>query len=400
MNKFIVLFCGMAAVGIADPGTLSLERALELARIHSPGLRAARTELQASEKGLGAAGLWKNPELEFDAEGLGWDNDLFSQGEYTVGVSQEFQLGGKQEKDRVAAQRSVEVFSQALREKERKLAAELRRLFIEVVFLQETQTVRSEQMELAREFVEVAKQRHQAGSRSELGVVQAELAYGEARLLLACCFGDLLAAQERLASLIGVPRTELGTLAAPYYELETLDGVVGVDESHPMLQRLTAEAERIRAGAERAKAQDISNVSLGAGYRHKATDNVNTFVFSASIPLAFHRQGRADHAVEWLRAEAVLVAREEALRRIQAELASLLALYDGAKYQVELMENNLIPAAQRAYELSKAGYDMGRYSWLELIMAQQNRADIQVRYIEFLRNAHLAHAQILQIISK
>jgi len=233
MNKYIVLLCSVAvAVGgvsnpalhvaaIQDHGTLSLEQALELARTTSPELRAAWMHAQAAEKGIGAAGLWKNPKLKFEGEGLGWDNDLFSEGEYTLGLAQEFQLGGKRKKDRAVALKSVGVANQAALEKELMLADAVRLAFLDVVFLQESGKVQVEQEELGRAFVEVAKRRYKAGGGSELEVVQAELELGKILFSQTCCLGELVAAREMLASLIGLSIQDLPNPTAPYYELES-----------------------------------------------------------------------------------------------------------------------------------------------------------------------------------
>ena len=399
MNKLIMLFCGLAASGFAESGNLTLEQALELARTNSPELRAARMAAQAVEKGIDAAGLWKNPQLKFEAEGIGWDNDLFSEGEYSLGLVQEFQLGGKQKKERAVALQSVGIANQALREKELALTAEVRQAFIGVMAQQETGKVRAEQEQLGRAFLEVANRRRKAGGGSELDVVQAELALEEIILLQTCCFGDLLAAQETLGALIGIPAKELVGLTAPYYELKSL-GSLAIADSHPSLQRLEAQTEKIRAEAQQAKAQDVSNIWLGAGYRYEAEGDINSLVFSASMPLSFHKRGRAEHAAGLLRAEAVRAERAEVRRKLQQELATVLALYNGAKMEVELTKKNLIPKAEQAYELSRKGYDAGRFSWLELIAAQQNLANIHIRYIESLRDAHLAHAQIYKFINE
>ncbi len=396
MNKLIVVLCGIAASGIADPGSLTLEQALELARTHSPELRAAHLHAQAAEKGVGAAGLWKNPNLKFEGEGLGWDNDLFSEGEYTLGLKQEFQLGGKQKKERAVAHKSVGIASQALLEKELLLAVDVRMAFLEVVFLQENGKVQAEQEELGRAFVEVAKRRHKAGGGSELEVVQAELELEKTLFSQTCCLGELVAAQEALASLIGFSMKDLPKPTAPYYKLENL-GALALDDSHPTLQRLNAESEKARAEALQAKAQDISNISLGAGYKYEAAEEINTFVLSASMPLSFNKRGRAEYAAGLLRADAVLAERDDVRRRLKAELAGALALYMGAKAQAEMGQEKLIPKAEQAYELSRAGYESGRFSWLELIAAQQRLADIRIGYIEALKEAHLAWIEILKL---
>jgi len=401
MKKNIVLIFSVlcAGTGVAEPETLTLEQALKLARKNSPELRAARLNTQAAERSIGAAGLRTNPELEFEAEGVGGDNDLFSEGEYTLGLVQEFQRGGKRRKDRTVALKSKDAASQAAQEKELELDAKVRVAFIELMVQQETGKVRAEQEQLGRAFVEVAKQRHKAGGGSELDVVQAELALEEIILSQTCCFGDLEAAKEKMASLIGIPGQELVELTAPYYELETLEGL-DIGNDYPSLQRLGAEADTARAEAQRARAQDTSNVSLGAGYRYEAAGDINTFVFSASMPLGFNKRGRAEHAAGMLRADALLAERDELRRQLQQELAISMARYNGAKAEVELTKNKLMPKAEQAYDLSRKGYNAGRFSWLELIAAQQNLAGIRIRYIESLRDAHLEYAQISKFIKE
>lgn len=395
MKISIVLLCSglTASIGFAESGTLILEQALELARQSSPELRAAQMVAQSAVKGVDASGLWENPKLEFEAEGLGWDNDLFSDGEYTLGLKQEFQRGGKRAKERAIALQSIGVADFVAQEKKLDLDTRVRVAFIELMVQQETGKVRAEQEQLGRAFIEVAKRRHQAGGGSELDVVQAELALEEIILLQTCCFGDLLAAKERLASLIGIPVLELGELSADFYALNPVEGL-SVGSEYPSLRRLDAEVDKIRAEAQYAKAQDVSNVSLTGGYRYEAAGDINTFVFSASMPLSFNKRGQAEYAANMLRANAVQAEREDVLRRLQMELDTHRALYNGAEKQVELTITKLLPKAEQAYELSREGYDIGRFSWIELIAAHQNLADIRIRYIESLREAHLAYAQI------
>lgn len=395
MNKSIVLLCSMAATGIANPGLLTIEQALELARNNSPGVRAAGMRVHAAEKGAAAAGVWKNPQLKFEAEGIGWDNDLFSDGEYALGLSQPFQLGGKQGKERRAALKAVEVAGHVVAEKRMELSHAVREAFIEIVYLQESAKVQAEQEELGRAFVEVAKRRHEVGGGSELELVQAELELEKILFAQTCCLGELQAAQEKLASLIGIPAKDLPELTAAYYELETLEPFA-LEDSHPSLRRLNAETEKIRIEAQRAKAQDIPDVSLGAGYKYEAAGDINTFVFSTSMPLGFNRRGRAEHAAGLMHADAVLAERDEVRRKLNAELAEAMALYKGSRMQAEMGRTRLIPKAEQAYALSRAGYEAGRFSWLELIAAQQHLADIRIGYIEALKEAHLARIEILK----
>jgi cobalt-zinc-cadmium efflux system outer membrane protein len=394
--------CGMliAAAGIAETGNpLTLEQALELARRNSPELRAARMNTLAAETTVDSVGLWSNPELKFEAEGVGGDLDGFDDTEYTVLLSQKFRRGGKRRHEREVALQSVGIAGHMFAERELALLAEVRLAFIEVITQQEIDKVRSEQEQLGRAFVKVATSRYETGGGGELEVVQAELALEEIILAQTCCFGDLKAARARLASLIGISVEELGILAGEYYELDSIRTAV-IADSHPALLRLDAEIEVLRAQAMLDRSRDTADIKLGAGYRYEAADDNSSFVFGASIPLNFIRGGRAAQAVSLAHAEALEVRKTEVHRRLQQDLSVMAALYEGAKLEAAMVHDSLMPKAEQAYELSKAGYEAGRFSWIELISSQQHLADIRIRHIEALRDAHFARAEITKFMKE
>ena len=284
-------------------------------------------------------------------------------------------------------------------EKELALLAEVRLAFIEVATQQEIDKVRSEQEQLGRAFVKVATARYEAGGGSELEVVEAELALEEIILAQTCCFGDLKAARARLASLIGIPVADLGRLAGDYYELDLIEAAE-IADSHPALLRLDAEIAALHAQAVLERSRDTEDIKLGAGYRYEAADNTGSFVFGATLPLNFTQSGRAAQIATLARAEALEARRIEVRRRLQQELSVVAALYDGAKLEAATVRDSLMPKAEQAYELSQAGYEAGRFSWFELINAQQHLTDIRIRHIEALKDAHLAWAEITKFMKE
>jgi len=389
-----------AALGLSlTSSALTLDEAVELARKNSPRLRAAQIRTAAAEKAVAASGLWSNPTLKFNAEGVGGDLDGFSDTEFEVMLRQTFQRGGKRSLDRQISNRAVDVAVHSRMESELQLLSAVRYAFIDVLSQQEIGAIRSEQEQLGRAFVEVAKSRYEAGGGSELGVVQAELSMEEILLSQTCCFGDLEAARIRLASLIGVPESALEELTGDYYELEEIHNQQLAD-SHPVLLRMNAQVEMLRAKAARARATDSSDVTLGAGVKHEAAEEVNTFVFSASIPLNFVRGGRAAESAALATVEALAAEYDEVRRESQQMLSRLIAFYRGAKMEAEMTADRLVPKAREAYDVSKAGYDAGRFSWFELIGAQQHLTDIRVRNIEALRDAHFARAEITKFMKE
>lgn len=394
--KYAALLCGalIATAALGQSKTpFTLERALALALHQSPALRAADLNTQAAEKAVDAAGLRSNPELYVEAEGLGGDRDLYRDAEYVVGIQQSIQRGGKRLAERNAALQAIDITAHAGEEKKRELAAAVRRAFAELQAQQEIERVRSEQVELSRAIIETAEKRFEATVASELEVVQAELAYDETVFAQRRSLSDLAAARAQLASLIGVPAQELPEAEGPYYQTQTFEQI-RIDDTHPTLRRLDAEEQQILAEAQWAKTQDVSDITLGAGFKHEAESNVNSFVFSASMPLNLSKRGQAEHAVGLLRAEAVRAARAEAYRQLLLELNRMIEQHKSAISEATATQEQLLPKAEKAYILSREGYNAGRYSWLELIEAQQHLAEVRIRQIETLLEVHLLEADL------
>ena len=167
-----------------------------------------------------------------------------------------------------------------------------------------------------------------------------------------------------------------------------------MNPSHPVLRRLDAEIQSILAEAEYARLQDVADVSLGAGVRFMAADDIQTFVLSASMPLVLNRRGRTEHAAGLLQADAARARRQETLRALRRELKTLLAFREGSIHEVSIIRDRLLPKTEQAYALSRAGYEAGRYSWVELVSAQQHLAEVRVRYIEALAELHRIDAEL------
>lgn len=394
--KYSAILCSfmLALAGHAQTANpLTLEQALTLARTNSPALQAASLEVDAAMASIRAAGMWINPSLRLNAEGIGGDLDLYKDAEYTLGIQQKFLRGGKQNLARNAARLGAGVFRYSAAETMLQLEYEVRLAFVEMQAQQEIGKVRDEQMELSRALVEVTRRRLEAGAGSELEKVQAELVLEETTLAQTCCFGDLAAAKARLASLVGLSVVELEQVAGDFYEIGRYDDLT-VHRSHPILMRLDTEADRLDVEAARARAQDVADITFGAAYRHEAASDVDTFVLSASIPLGFSKRGRAEHAAVMMRASAVRVSRMEARRKLQQQLDTLREQHKGAAMEATLTRDSLMPKAEQAYAISRAGYEAGRFSWLELISAQQHLADIRIRYIESLLAVHRIEAEL------
>lgn len=396
MHRYLLLLCSLAPAVLAERAPMTLEQAVAQARGRSAERRAAQMQVRAAEQAVAAVGAWPDPELEVEVENLGGDYGVRGTGEYTVGLYQTIPLGGKRRKARRAAREAAQSVEYDAAERALALDEYIRRAYTEVAFLRMAVAMGREQDVFERALVEEARQRRVAGRGADLEVLQAELLLEENRLKRRGRKSELTAAEARLASLLGMAPSDLPDLVLPFREDDLLAfGAVG--EDHPRLRRLGAEADAVRADAIHARSQDVVDVTFGAGYRHEAEEGIDSFLFSVSMPLSFARRGRADYAAGLLREEALRYEREAVCRELQADWTQAVVRVTSAMEQVQRLRTVLIPKADQAVVLVRTGYESGRFSWRELLVARQQLADLRREETELLHAASLARIEIMKL---
>ncbi len=397
MNKITVL---SAVLGVAffEAQALTLPEALALARETSPELRAARAEALAAREDVRSAALWSNPELSLEVEGLGGDNRGANAAEYSAMVSQEFPTSGKIRKRRAVSTHAAEAARFAVDETRLDFEVAVQKAFIDVLAQQELLKIRSELVGLAEKFVETARTRNQAGAASELEVIQAEVSLEERCIEKSADENSLVAARKKLAGLIGIPT--VGSVEGDFFRTLECPALTDQLDVYPTLRRFQSLENQASAETVLAKSAAVPDVKFGAGSRYEEIGNVQSYLFSVSVPLPLFNRGKTETLATGFRADAARAQSLVARRELEQERTELLAAFDTAAGEAERYGTQLLPKAKRAYELSREGYSSGRYGWLELIEAQQMLAEVNIRAIEARRTAQQAAAELSKFIIK
>jgi outer membrane protein, heavy metal efflux system len=399
--KHVILWTAVIGLSFSTQA-LTLDDALRLAAENSPELRAARAEAQAASAEIRSAAVWANPELGFEAEGLDGDNRGADSAEYTLSLSQEFPTSGKNRKARAVASVAADVARLSGVEAGLDFQTAVRLAFIDAQAAQEILTVREQQLALAEKFSGAAGKRHQAGAASELEVLRAGM-------MLETVRGEKLAAEktvetahQKLARLTGFPlrsdsgQATFGKVEGDFFQPLEIKNTGRLQENHPTLQRFQTLEKKAHAEVALAKRSAIPDVTFGAGARYEENGNVQSYLFSASIPLPLWNRGRADVLAAGFRVERAVAERDRAARDLQGELAEIQMEFELAVDGVTRYRTVLLSKAERAVQLVQDGYAAGRYGWLEQIEVQQTLADTRMGAIEAQRAALRVQAQLLK----
>ena len=133
---------------------------------------------------------------------------------------------------------------------------------------------------------------------------------------------------------------------------------------------------------------------MSVGVKRAEEAGRNQLLLGVSIPLPILDSNRGNQ-LQALRladkAEDELLATRQ---QLNAQLQQQLELLQTSRAQALQLAQQVLPAAESAYEVSAKGFALGKFSYLEVLDAQRTLADARSLYLEQLVATHQAAADI------
>ena len=405
----LALSAGLIPLERAHAEGMSRINAIRLVVERNPAVEAARNVYEAARAQAQQAGALPDPELEVEFAEVPELGSLSEYGERTIELSQRVELPLKWWHRLQAGRQQAEATRLAVFEMT-KLDITLQakqaydRIALQKSLLQHAQ----QDLGLAQNILRQADIRFEAGDVPQLDVMRASVEVGRATNRLTAAKNDLSVAKTSLNALLARP------LQTPFALADSL--VYRPVETH--LDQLTAAALKQRpdlagtelqlkalqsqqAAATAAYWPDL-NVGLGRQQRHEGgghEENSWKVRFGIEIPLwAFSRQ-RGERAEA--KAEVAKVVAERDVVRYQVLLETEQAYLDlnTAEEQVALFQDQILPEAERAFEVAGRSYDEGKLTYLELLEAQRTWIETQIEYAQVLFKYRAATAALERAIA-
>ena len=383
-------------------GPLSLDQALDLALRHNPRLKAISWDIRVAQAGKTQAQLLPNPELAVETEGIGGQGPRsgLDGAETTVTVAQPIQLGGKRK-----ARTQIASYNKQLAEwdcEQARLEVRARTVvaFGEIVAAQDREALARQQVELSEDLLDTVCKRVQAGKDSPVEQSKAQIAVSSSLIDLAQTRETLTVARIRLATLwAGKPTFTVATEAVDRIvmppEQESLEMSV---ESHPYVARWADEIAKAQAKKKLARIEGMPDVSVLAGLKRYEEDHDNTAVLGLAIPLPIFNRNQGTRQQAAYRLAKTRQLRQQALIQVSAALGEshigLVAAYE----QITGLRDEILPAAETAFQGALTGYKQGKFGYLNVLDAQRTLFEVKKQYIEAQLDYHKARADLEQLI--
>lgn len=377
---------------------ITLADLLRRAEQTNPELRSSRYAVGVSAGQAWQAGLYPNPTVGVKSGEIGFEGDSSNT---ILGVTQPIVIGNRL-RAAVAAADAEEAAKLADVERvRRKVFGRVAELHARVLELDAQLKLVDELISVASQTLGIAETRFEARAVAEPDVIRPRVEVHQLRADRQRIAQELIAAEKQLGLLL---RTEpinadrlnehIPLMPAPLDEAQL---VADVELAHPALIVADLEINAAAATLDRIRAERVPDlkVSAGIGYSDEGDQGIAEIGVSAEIPVWDRRQGDIMSA----RFELMKRRQDKAITqtRLLSELAAEIGAYKAARDQLEVIRDQVVPDAQRAFEQIDESYRAGRASFIDLLDAQRTLMQSRRTLIELAGRASVARARVAAI---
>lgn len=407
----VLLFVFGTTLQAATPGAvapvaqITLAQAIDLALRRNPELIASGYGISAAQARVLQAAARPNPELGLELENFAGSGSLRGTDalETTLSLSQVVELGGKRQLRVAVAESDLDVVSIEQRARQLDVLADVTRRFIDVVAAQERLRFAEQSSQLARKTLEAIATRVDAARSPEAERSRARIAVTRSQLEQAQARSELQSARYTLAALWGDMQPAFSAAQANLFAFPALDNfesLLARLERNPDFLRFASEARLRDAELRLAQAQARPNMAFSLGVRRFEENDDAALVggFSMALPVFDRNRGAIREAQ--VRRDQSEAERDAAFARTRAGLFGLYQEVSAARVRSDTLRSEAIPQAQTALEQTQYGYERGRFSFLELVTAQQELLGLQEAAIDAAADHHRLLAEIERLTSQ
>lgn len=388
---------------IETPGTavaslataLTLSQAIDLALRDRPELAAARSEVEAAEAALSQAGAFPNPVFEAELEDTRKETRTT-----TYMLSQPIELGGKRSARQDAARYALDAALSQQESRRQQLRADVTAAFFGALSAQERVQLADSAVELAQRGIDAARKRVVAGKASPIDETKAKVAEAGVRVEAVQARGALRSAMQALGAAVGgVQRFDRvdGQVSLPDVPSAAAlqDRVAGAAS----VRQAQLEVDRLGALARLERAKRVPDVTVGIGTKRSEELGRSQAMFTLTIPLPIFDTNRGAEVEALRRQDKARYEVDAAVARLRSDVAAAHARLEAAVAEAQLLQQDILPGAVAAHDTSTKGFELGKFSFLEVLDSQRTLLQARAQHVKAVAEAFQAAAELDRLLS-
>ena len=387
-----------------EKNDLTLRDVVHLMLQNNPELASFAKEVRALEGIKIQAGKFRNPELAVESEDINANTSPDSRAAQftTIRFSQLIELGGKRSARINAASIGQELADRNYESKRLELIARVANMFIKVLAGQERLQLAKESIQLAQKVVSSASKRVEAGKAPPIEETKAKLAFSTAGIELEQTKRDLVAARNQLSLLWGNPSPQFRKVLGDLESRVVIPNFGMLEQrihENPIVLYSIKNVEQYEALLEIEKLRRIPDITIGAGVRRYTQADETTAIVNVSIPIPLFDLNQGNLQAANQRVGKAIDEQSATDLQLRSELTRAYESLLAAQNEIKVLHDEVLPGARSSFDIASKGYELGRFSFLEMLDAQRTLFQNQVLYIRALANYHRLINEIERLIA-
>ncbi|MGA3092837.1 MAG: TolC family protein [Terriglobales bacterium] len=392
---FLFLFAvpGRTQTPVSEQKTITLEELQQMALQNNPTFAQSVANIQAAEGRKKQSGLYPNPTVGYQGEQI--RGGSFHGGEQGFFVQQDIVLSGKLGLNRAIFDQELKQAETEAEEQKVRVVTNVHMSYIQALAAQLALELRQNLSKLSDDAVETSHQLANVGQADAPDVLESEVEAQQAELAVTMAEQNQQRAWKALSAVVGNPRLPLMRLEGKLEDTSPVDAAELVEKianESPAVRIAELGVKRAEAALARAKRESIPDLQIRGGMQQNGEllsepdgrpVGLQGFAdVGVRIPIFNRNQGnlaiaradveRAKHEVERVK----LVLRERA--------AAVVQNYKFSQTAVDRYKNQMIPRAQKAYEMYAKKYQEMAAAYPQVLIAQRTLMQLEVSYISAL----------------
>lgn len=381
----------------------------QYAELNHPGLEAAFAAWQAELEKIPQARALPDPHLTYALYVRQVETRVGSQ-RHRLGLAQKLPWFGKLALRAEAASEGARVARRKYETQRLKLRSQVQEAWAEYAYLGRSLEIVSDNIELLKNWEEVARARYRAGSADQSTVLKAQLELGRLDDSLSTLEEKRPTLASRLNELLGRDSIEPiplpGAIEDQRPRLDEVELGSWLTGNNPELAELEAEIARAQVGIKIARKDFYPDVTVGlstietSGALNPDTLDSGKDPILATVTVnlpVWRRKLRAGEQEARLRRQVALKRREARLNTLSAQLVSTIFDLKDAARKISLYRDTLIPLARQSLETTAASFATGQAGFFDFIDTQRDLLDLQLAYERSLAD-QLRHRARLELL--
>lgn len=403
--KITLFFLLLGFANLSHAQLLNIADAVDQSINNNAQINQMRAQLQAKQAEWRTQTGISAPEISYLKEGIDPKADQpFQEKRWTVSQSVDFPVTTAY---RIKALREeAKALELNIQEEERKVKADVKARYVEVMYALQLQKLRDQQLKLTTELYNAVYTQFETGMGNGMDLTKAELQVAEANNDIDDARRQLHMARYSLFMLMGLPPENqkytiqfADTLRSNNVEVSQITAL-SVLSDQPSFKSAEKELDAAGYYLKEARSNILPDIRFnlykqdyGGGF------NYNGFELGLSFPIWYPFEQKGKIKMNLARQDEIRWKEKEIRSAVKEQLEHAWHSYEASRSVIKRYDETIRSKANKLHTLSISAYRLGEIDLLNLIQSQQIYLNSQQRYLAALRDYYIQLVELERFLN-